>query len=237
MGRPVIGISAMVEAAAWGAWAEIEVNVSQRTYSEGIDRAGGLPLLLPPSEAATAEPGELVELLDALLLAGGADLDPAVYGADRDPLTQNTRIERDRFEVALVRAALELGLPVLGICRGMEVLNVACGGTLEQHLADAELHLHTPGQFADHEVRLEPGSLAARALGAQRASVRSHHHQGIAELGQGVFASGWAEPGGTIEAIEIPDRRWALGVLWHAEEEPESRVLAELTAAARSVTA
>jgi putative glutamine amidotransferase len=237
MSRPVIGISAMVERAAWAAWQEIEVNVSQRTYSEGIDRAGGLPLLLPPSDSATVEPGELVDLLDGVLLAGGADLDPAVYGAERDPLTQNTRIERDRFEIALTQAALEGDLPVLGVCRGMELLNVACGGSLEQHLADAEVHLHTPGEFSDHEVRLEPGSLAARTLGAERASVRSHHHQGVAELGEGVVASGWAEPGTSIEAIELPEHRWALGILWHAEEDPQSRVLAELTAAARGVIA
>jgi putative glutamine amidotransferase len=237
MGRPVIGISSMVERAAWAAWREIEVNVSQRTYSEGVDRAGGLPLLLPPSDAATVEPGELVDLLDGLLLAGGADLDPAVYGAVAEPATRNTRIERDLFEIAIAQAALERDLPVLGICRGMELLNVACGGSLDQHLADAEVHLHTPGEFSDHEVRLEPGSLAARTLGAERASVRSHHHQGVAELGDGLVASGWADPGGSVEAIELPEHRWALGILWHAEEEPQSPVLAELTAAARGVIA
>jgi putative glutamine amidotransferase len=237
MARPVIGICAMVERAAWSAWRDVEVNVSQRTYSDGIDRAGGLPLLLPPSDAATAEPGELVGLLDGLLLAGGADLDPSVYGAEADPRTLNTRIERDRFELALARTALERELPVLGICRGMELLNVACGGTLVQHLEDAELHLHTPGEFADHDVVLDPGSLAARAAGGERLSVRSHHHQGVDRLGDGLVASGWAEPGGGIEAIESPDRRWMLGILWHAEEDPASSVLAEFTAAAGRVAA
>lgn len=234
MGRPVIGICAAVESAAWGAWQEVEVNISQRTYSQGIDEAGGLPLLLPPSEAGTAEPGELLGLLDGLLLSGGSDLDPASYGATPDPQTTNTRADRDAFELALAHGALERDLPVLGVCRGMELLNVACGGTLDQHLADATLHVHTPGQFSDHEVRLEPGSLAARAVGAEPGSVRSHHHQGVDRLGEGLVVSGWAEPGGTIEAIEMPDRRWVLGILWHAEEERRSPVLAALTAAAQA---
>jgi putative glutamine amidotransferase len=235
--RPVIGICSMVERAAWTAWEDVEVNVSQRTYSDGIDRAGGMPLLLPPSDAGTAEPGELLDRLDGLLLAGGADLDPASYGAEADPRTKNFRPARDRFELALARAALERDLPVLGVCRGMQLLNVACGGTLEQHLPDAELHLHTPGRFSDHEVRVEPGSLAARVLGGERVAARSHHHQGIGRLGDGLIATGWAEPGEAIEAIEMPERRWALGILWHAEEDPESPVLAGLTGAARRVAA
>jgi putative glutamine amidotransferase len=234
MARPVIGISAAVESAAWGAWQEVEVNISQRTYSRGIDEAGGLPLLLPPSDAGTAEPGQLLELLDGLLLSGGADLDPASYDATPDPQTTNPRADRDAFELALARGALDRNLPVLGVCRGMELLNVARGGTLDQHLADAALHLHTPGKFSDHEVRLEPGSLAARAVGAERVSVRSHHHQGVDRLGEGLVVTGWAEPGATVEAIEMPDRRWALGILWHAEEEVRSPVLAALTAAAQT---
>src|SRR5215207_9205525 len=233
MTRPVIGICAMVERAAWTVWNEVEVNISQRTYSLRVGEAGGLPLILPPDEASAAAPEQTLELLDGLVLSGGADIDPSFYGAEPDPRTVGSRPERDRFEIALARGALERELPLLGICRGMELLNVACGGTLDQHLADADLHVHTPGEFSDHDVRLEPGSLAARAVGAERVTVRSHHHQGIDELGDGLVASGRAEPGGTVEAIELPDRRWALGVLWHAEEERLSPVLAALTAAAR----
>ena len=233
MTGPVIGICAAVEDASWAAWERIEVNVSQRTYSRRVDEAGGLPLVLPASEAGTGDPERVLDLLDGLLLAGGGDVDPATYGAEPEPQTANTRIERDRFELALARAALARDLPLLGICRGLEILNVACGGTLEQHLPDAELHLHTPGRFSDHDVKLEPGSLAARTIGAERATVRSHHHQGVGQLGEGLVASGWAEPGGAIEAVENPDRRWALGVLWHAEEEQPSPVLAGLAAAAR----
>jgi putative glutamine amidotransferase len=233
MTRPVIGICAMVERAAWTVWNEVEVNISQRTYSLRVGEAGGLPLILPPDEASASAPEQTLDLLDGLVLSGGADIDPSLYGADPDPRTVGSRRERDRFEIALARGALERELPLLGICRGMELLNVACGGTLDQHLADADLHVHTPGEFSDHDVRLEPGSLAARAVGAERVTVRSHHHQGIDDLGDGLVASGWAEPGGVVEAIELPDRRWALGVLWHAEEERLSPVLAALTAAAR----
>jgi len=233
MTRPVIGICAMVERAAWTVWNEVEVNISQRTYSLRVGEAGGLPLILPPDEASASAPEQTLDLLDGLVLSGGADIDPSLYGAEPDPRTVGSRPERDRFEIALARGALERELPLLGICRGMELLNVACGGTLDQHLADADLHVHTPGEFSDHDVRLEPGSLAARAVGAERVTVRSHHHQGMDELGDGLVASGWAEPGGTVEAIELPDRRWALGVLWHAEEERLSPVLAALTAAAR----
>ena len=233
-GPPAIGITAAVERARWAVWEDVEVNISQRTYTRHVDEAGALPLLLPANAAGTAEPGAVLEPLDALLLTGGADLDPASYGAQPDPRTTNTRRERDAFEIALALAAIERDLPVLGICRGFEILNVALGGTLEQHLPDAELHLHTPGRFSDHEVRLEPGSLAARAAGAERLSVRSHHHQGIGRIGEGLVASGWAEPGGVVEAVELPARRWVLGILWHTEEETTSAVVEGLVRAARA---
>jgi putative glutamine amidotransferase len=232
MTRPVIGICAAIESAAWGVWRDVDVNISQRTYSLGVSAAGGLPLLLPADDASAADPDQLLDLLNGLVLSGGSDLDPASYGAEPAPETTGYRPDRDRFELALARRALERELPVLGVCRGMQLLNVACGGTLEQQLADADVHLHTPGEFSDHEVRIEPGSLAARAVGAERVSVRSHHHQGIAKLGEGLIATAWAEPGGTIEAIERPDHGWALGVLWHTEEDRMSPVLAALTAAA-----
>ena len=181
-----------------------------------VGAAGGLPIVLPPDEAATRDPGQVLDLIDALILAGGADIDPALYGAERQPETQETNLERDRFELAMAAGAIERDLPLVAVCRGMELLNVVRGGTLEQDLKEADRHLHTPGNFSDHDVRLEPGSLAARAVGDERVSVRSHHHQGVGELGEGLVATGWSESDGVVEAIELPERRYALGVLWHA---------------------
>jgi putative glutamine amidotransferase len=237
--RPVIGITAAIERAAWTVWSDVEANISQRTYSLAVSDAGGTPIVVPPDPATTDDPDLVLDLLDGLILAGGADLDPATYRAEAGPQTIGFKAERDRFELALAHAALARDLPLLGICRGMELLNVALGGTLVQHLADAEVHLHTPGVFSDHYVRLEHGSLAARAVGAERIAVRSHHHQGIGRLGQGAVGSGWAEPGGSIEAIELPDCGFALGVLWHTEEERQSPVICALVTAAadRLVTA
>lgn len=232
-GRPVIGISAAVASARWAIWEDIDVNLSQRTYSDRVDEAGGLPLLLPTSEVGTSDPGSVLDLIDAVVLTGGADLDPALYGAEPGPHTTGVHAGRDAFEIAIARAAIDRDVPLLAICRGFEVLNVALGGTIEQHLADAEMHMHTPGQFSDHAVRLEPGSVAARAAGGERLMVRSHHHQGVGRLGDGVVATGWAEPGGVIEAIELPASRWALGILWHTEEESMSAIVAALVNATR----
>jgi putative glutamine amidotransferase len=178
----------------------------------------------------------VLDLLDGLVLAGGADVDAATYGAAAHAETNRTRPERDRFELAVGHRALERDMPVLGICRGMQMLNVATGGTLDQHLPDSighNGHCHTPGAFGDHAVQLEPGSLAARAVGAEHAEVKSHHHQGVAELGEGLAVTGRAADDDLIEAIELPDRRFALGVLWHPEEAERDNVIAALVEEAR----
>ena len=206
----------------------------QRTYPAAVQRAGGLAVIIPPDEAALGAPDPLLDLVDALMLAGGADVDPATYGAAPHPETGLTWPERDRFEVALLRRALDRGIPLLGACRGMEVLNVALGGTLVQHLDETDRHRHTPGAFGDHEVRLQAASLAARAAGAERLVVKSHHHQGVDKLGQGLIATGWSVGDGVVEAIELPDHPFALGVLWHPEEDAESGVIGSLVEAARA---
>jgi putative glutamine amidotransferase len=233
--RPLIGICAAVERASWASWNEVVANISPRSYSNSVQAAGGIALLLPPDDAVAQRPDELLDLLDGLMLAGGADIDPASYGARPRPETSGTWPERDRFELALTHRAIERDLPVLGICRGMQLLNVACGGTLDQHLPDRvghEDHRHTPGSFSDHEVRLEPGTLAARAVGAETTAVKSHHHQGVDELGEGLTATGWSTADGLVEAMELEGKAYALGVLWHPEQDERSRLVGSLVEAA-----
>ena len=211
-------------------------NVLPRSYTLTVQAAGGMALLLPPDDATAEQPAEALDLIDGLLLAGGSDIDPGSYGAVAHPETRGTWPERDRFELGLTHAALERDMPVLGVCRGMQLLNVACGGTLVQHLPDLvghDDHRHTPGAFGDHEVRLQDGTLAARAVGADRALVKSHHHQGVDELGYGLVAVGWSDADDAIEAVELPGRTYALGVLWHPEEDERSNVIGSLVDAAR----
>jgi putative glutamine amidotransferase len=229
-----IGICAAIEQVRWGPWEET-VTMAPRSYATAVQATGALALLLPPGDGTA--PDAVLDRVDALILTGGSDVDPAFYGAASHPETKDTWPERDRFELALARAALERGMPVLGICRGMQVLNLALGGTLVQHIPDLvghDHHRHTPGAFADHEVRLEPGSLAAAAAGAEQVTVKSHHHQGVDELGEGLAVTGWAVPDDLVEAIEVRDHPFALGVLWHPEEEERSRVVEALVAAARA---
>ena len=174
------------------------------------------------------------------MLAGGADVDPASYGAARHPLTVDIDPRRDAFEIALVRRALERDLPLLGICRGMQIVNVACGGTLHQDLPELlhhEHHRRVSGSFdgADHDVRLLAGSLAARAAAEEHHATKSHHHQGVDRVGEGLRATGWADPDGLVEAIEVPGSRFALGVQWHPEADERSRLIAALVEEAAAV--
>lgn len=225
--RPAIGLCAALERARWGPWEEDAVLLP-RSYARAVQRAGGLALMLPPDPAITEDPDEVLGHLDGLVLTGGCDIDPGTHGSDPHPEVNGTSPERDSFEVALARRALERDMPVLGICRGMQMINVALGGGIEQHLPDVvghEDHRHTPGAFADHHVRLEPGSLAARVVGREQEAVKSHHHQALDGLGDGLVATGWAVEDGVVEAIEQPERRFALGVLWHPEEDEASRVV------------
>src|SRR3954464_13681544 len=169
MSRPVIGICAALERARWGAWDTL-VLLSPRNYSLAVQREGAIALVLSPDDAVAEESHQLLDMLDGLILAGGSDVDPASYGADSHPETSGTNPDRDRFEIALARAALERELPLLGVCRGMQVMNVACGGTLDQHIPGrlgCEIHRPGPGSWAEHDVRIEPGSLAARATGTE----------------------------------------------------------------------
>jgi putative glutamine amidotransferase len=233
--RPLIGISAAIEPASFGPWVDEPSALLPISYTHAVQAAGGIVAMLPPDAGAADAPSELLDRLDALILGGGADLDPATHGSEPHPETGGTNPARDRFELALAGEALERDLPLLGVCRGMQLMNVAAGGSIEQHLPGRvgnERHRPVPGSWSEHEVRLEPGSLAATAAGAERLSVKTHHHQGVGELGRGFEAAAWTIEDDTVEAIERPDG-FALGVLWHPEEDPGDRVIPALLERAR----
>jgi putative glutamine amidotransferase len=234
---PVIGLCTALERARWSVWDQQAVLLP-RSYVDAVQHAGGIALLLPPDPAAVEAPDRLLDLLDGLLLAGGSDMDPATYGAEPHVTTVGTVPERDAFELALARRAMERDMPFLGICRGMQVMNVARGGTLNQHLPDDyghEDHRRSLGSFdnADHHVRLEHGSLAARAAREELHGTKSHHHQGVERLGEGLEVTGWATVDDLPEAIEVPGNRFALGVQWHPEADATSPLIAALVEEAR----
>ncbi|MBA2615087.1 MAG: gamma-glutamyl-gamma-aminobutyrate hydrolase family protein [Actinobacteria bacterium] len=231
MSRPVIGITTYAEQARWGVW-DAPTALIPMSYVNAIQQAGGRPLLVPPAEDAI---DETLDVLDGLLFSGGSDIDPSLYGAEPHPSVNGTRPDRDRAELALMEAAFARQMPVLAVCRGMEVMNVARGGDIVQHLPEIvghEDHKHTPGVFGDHEVDVESESLLGSLLG-ERAPVKSHHHQGVGRLGEGLVESAWAEDG-TIEGIEDPSRRFALGVLWHPEQGEDFALFRALVAEARA---
>jgi putative glutamine amidotransferase len=232
--RPLIGITSYVEPVSWGVW-DLDAALVPASYVHAIERAGGRSLLVPPSDAAVEE---TLDALDGVVFSGGSDLDPATYGADAHPETTGVRADRDRAELALLAAALERDMPMLAICRGSQVLNVARGGDLVQHLPDVvghERHKHTPGQFADHGVRIGRDTRLGELV-RQHAPVKSHHHQGYGRLGEGLLPAAWADDG-VVEAVEDPSRRFALGVLWHPEEGEDDALFAGLVAAAREYRA
>jgi putative glutamine amidotransferase len=238
MRRPVIGVCTSLERAAWSVWDQ-EAMLLPRSYVDAVQRAGGLALLLAPDPALVEHPDQALELIDGLMLAGGADIDPRSYGAERHAETDGTVPERDAFEIALARGAIARDLPVLGICRGMQLINVACGGTLLQHLPESfghHEHRRVLGSFdgADHDVSLHSGSLAADAAGETAHATKSHHHQGVDCLGAGLIVSGLSTIDDLPEAIELPGKQFVLGVQWHPEADPASDVIATFVAAART---
>jgi putative glutamine amidotransferase len=232
--RPVVGITTYVTPTRFGVW-DVESALVPADYVRAVERAGGRALLVPPSEEGVEE---TLDALDGLIFSGGSDLDPALYGQDVHPETTGVVAERDRAELALLTAALARDMPVLAICRGSQVLNVALGGDLVQHLPEEvghERHKHTPGEFADHDVVVEDGTRLGSIIG-EHAPVKSHHHQGFGRLGAGLRVSAQDEEG-TIEAVEDPSRRFALGVLWHPEAGEDMKLFDALVAEASAYRA
>jgi len=233
---PLIGVSTYLESSVrWGVWRQ-PAALLPTGYHRLVQRAGGLAALLPPDDAPGAA-AAAVARLDALVIAGGPDVEPVRYGAAPAPETGPPARERDAWELALIDAALAAGLPLLGICRGMQLLNVALGGTLVQHL---EGHTGPPGVFGAHTVTVVPGTGLARVLSgpgaadAVEVSVPTYHHQAVDRLGEGLVACAHAGDG-TVEAVELPGAAaWTLGVQWHPEADTgeDVRVMRALVSAA-----
>lgn len=229
MSRPRIGLTTYYTDARWGVWSGTAA-IAPAAYVEAVAAAGGVPLLLPPVVDDTS----VLDVLDGLLVLGGGDVDPTAYDASPHAETVPDA-RRDAHEMPLVRAALETRTPLLAVCRGIQVLNVALGGTLHQHLPDLIGHSDyrpAPGVFGSVEIRTEPGSLIAQTLGEQTA-VRCYHHQAIDRVASGLRVTARSEDG-LVQAVEPhPAAGWALGVQYHPEESPEDpRLFAALVAAA-----
>ena len=222
--RPVIGVTTYIERTRYTVW-DLDAAVLPRTYIDVVAAAGGNSVLLPPLGL------DDVSFLDGLVIAGGADVDPDRYGQHAHPETTGLRPDRDETEFALVRAALAAGIPTLGVCRGMQVLNVVLGGTLTQHIPDVTgtvTHRPVVGQFGSNEVRTVPGSALAAILG-ETATVSCSHHQAIDRLGDGLRVAATA-PDGTVEAVELDGPGFVFGVQWHPEQDAEVRLFKALVA-------
>jgi putative glutamine amidotransferase len=228
--RPLIGITSYAEEVRWGVWTE-DAAVVPLAYVRAVESAGGRPLVVPPADEGL---DETLDALNGVIFSGGADLDPALYEAEPHPETDDPREARDAAELRMLKAALERDMPVLAICRGSQVLNVARGGDLVQHLPEEighDRHRHEPGAFSDHDVKVAGDSRLGDLLGA-RAPVKSHHHQGFGRIGDGLREVAWAEDG-VVEGLEDPEKRFALGVLWHPEEGEDFALFKALVEEAR----
>jgi putative glutamine amidotransferase len=227
--RPLIGISSYREQARWGFW-DVPAVLLPATYADAVAECGGEPVLLPTGSVSAA----VVARLDGLVLAGGADVDPARYGQPAGEHTSVVRPERDEAELEVLAAALERDLPLLAVCRGMQLLNVLLGGDLVQHLPDvpgAALHQTGPGVFARREVRTVPGTTLAQLLGPT-AAADCHHHQALGRVADGLTPAAWAEDG-VLEAVEATAHRFCVGVQWHPEAGADRRLFGALVEAAR----
>jgi gamma-glutamyl-gamma-aminobutyrate hydrolase PuuD len=227
MSRPIIGITSELDAARWGYWIR-EAVVSPVSYTRAVERAGGAPVLLPPVPPDSVS--SLIAAVDGLLFTGGRDIDPVLYGQERLDETDVPERRRDRFELVLMRAAIEAGMPFLAIGRGLHILTVACGGDLNQHLP---AHRPDPVKYLPHDVQLSEGSQLGKLLGA-RIQVLAAHHQAPGRTGTGLAVAGWSPGDEVVEALEVTGHRFGVGVHWHPEEGDDPRLLTALAEAARA---
>ncbi len=228
--RPVIGISGYSQQASWGNW-DLPAVLLPRRYTDMVAAGGGQPVLLPPQPGVAS----LLSRLDGLVLSGGADIDPALYGADRHPATDPPNPGRDDAEIELARQAIAAGLPLLGICRGLQVVNVALGGTLHQHLpalVGHDGHSPEPHGYGSHKVSVAAGSQLAGILGRTEAAVPTHHHQAAGRLGDGLIPTAWTDDD-TVEGIELDaPASFMIAVQWHPEAGDDLSLFTALAAAA-----
>ena len=232
--KPVIGITSYAQDARWGVW-HLPAALIPLAYVDAVERAGGRALVVPPTGDGFEE---TLDVLDGVIFSGGADLDPAIYGADAHPETDDPQTRRDAGELALLEAALARDMPVLAICRGFQLLNVARGGDLVLHLPDEvgnDTHKQVPGEFAQHPVEVKEGTRLGAIVGAA-SDVTSHHHQALGRVGDGLVETAWAADG-TLEAVEDPDKRFVLGVQWHPEAADDRALFEALVAEARAYRA
>lgn len=236
--RPVIGITTYVEPASRGDWVDVPSALVPYSYVRKIEEAGAIALLIPPrTDADDGLAREALSRIDGLIITGGADVAPELYAAERHASVQAARPDRDTTELAVARVSRELDLPVLGICRGMQVMAVAAGGSLEQHVPERvghDGHSPGPGAYGNHAVGTVAGTVTAALLG-RRVDVPSHHHQSVVTH-PGYAASAWA-PDGTLEAMEDGSARFRVAVQWHPEEGTDPRLFEGLVSAARTYAA
>jgi putative glutamine amidotransferase len=237
---PIIGLTTYLERAQTGVW-DVPASFLPKVYFEAVTRAGGIAVLLPPQPVDASIAGRVLDSLDGLIITGGKDVDPARYGQERHTTTDEPRRDRDAWEDALLTAAITRELPFLGICRGLQVLNVALGGTLHQHLPDvigSTRYNAGYGRFSENEVEVHAGTRTGELLDAAPAlPVHSYHHQAVDGLGEGLVVSARSDDG-IVQAVEVEGVPFGVAVQWHPEENPDDlRLFAGLVEAAREYRA